>query len=85
MVLVASWCWSRTWLLVTFSCRFASGSAHKAPTYEHFPIQFFVHPQLTSSSSAFAARGRRIQKAGADTAILKGEDPGEERKCSYIP
>ena len=41
-----------------------------------------MHPQLTSSSSAFAARGRGIQKAGADPAILKGEGPGERENLA---
>ena len=60
MVLVASWCWSRTWLLVTFSCTHLAVHTRPHLKHEHFPGQFFVHPQLTSSSSAFAARERSI-------------------------
>ena len=47
-------------MLVTFSSTLASG---KAPlVHDRSPAQVFVHPQLTSSSSAFAARGRGVQK-----------------------
>ena len=44
---------------VTFSNTLASG---KAPlVHDRSPAQVFVHPQLTSSYSAFAARGRGVQ------------------------
>ena len=47
-------------MLVTFSSTLASD---KAPlVHDRSPAQVFVYPQLTSSSSAFAALGRGVQK-----------------------
>ena len=42
-----------------------------------------MHPQLINSSSAFAARGRGTQKAGADPAILKGDLVRKENLATY--